>query len=105
MSDVIVYKNRTNKLRVNLGIDVSLDTITSEIREKALVSSPLIAAWTVTFVTNGTDGQLLLTIDNSLLGGVTAKSGFMDLKRVTGGEPIAVFSKPIKVVFQDTVTQ
>jgi hypothetical protein len=105
MSDVVVYKNRTNVLRVNLGIDVSLDTITSEIREKALLSSPLIATWVVSFVTNGTDGQLLLTLDNAFTGSILVKSGYMDLKRVTGAEPIAVFSKPIKVVFQDTVTQ
>lgn len=105
MSDVVVYKNRTNTLRVNLGIDVSTDTFTSEIRTKPSVTSSLIVAWTCSFVTDGVDGELLLTIDNSLLASITQEFGYMDLKRVTGGEPIPVFSKPIKVVFQDSVTQ
>lgn len=103
MSDVIVYKNRTNVLRVSLGFDVSSDTFESEIREKASVLTPLIATWTVTFLTDGTDGELVLTCDNSLLGAVTQKSGYMDLKRISGGEPLAVYA-PIRVVFVDTVT-
>lgn len=104
MADVIVYKNRTNVLRVSLGFDVSADTFESQIREKATVTSPLIATWTSTFLTDGTDGELVLTCDNSLLTAVTQKSGYMDLKRISGGEPLAVYA-PIKVVFIDTVTE
>ena len=103
MSDIIVYKNRTNVISVSLGANVSADTFQSEIREKALVTAPLIAAWTVAFATNGVDGELILTLDNSALAAVVVKTGYMDIKRISGGEPYAVFP-PIKVVFKDTVT-
>ena len=29
----------------------------------------------------------------------------MDLKRVSGGEPLAIFDKPLEVVFQGVVTE
>lgn len=103
MSDIIVYKNRTNTLRVSLGFDVSGDTFESEIREKQLVSSPLVATWSVGFLTDGTDGELLLTVDNSELSSVIVKSGYMDIKRISGGEPLPV-AAPMKVTFIETVT-
>lgn len=103
MSDIVVYKNRTNVISVSLGTDVSADTFASEIREKAFLDSTLLATWTVAFLTDGTDGELVLTIDDSALTEVTAKVGYMDIKRISGGEPYAVFD-PVKVVFKDTVT-
>lgn len=104
MSDIIVYKNRTNRITVALGSDVSADTFESQIRERALVTATLIAEWTVTFLTDGTDGELVLELDDSALLAVTTKTGYMDIKRISGGEPYAVFA-PIKVVFKDTVTE
>jgi hypothetical protein len=89
---------------VSLGTDVSGDTFESEIREKALVTAPLIATWTVEFLTDGIDGELVLTLDDSALLEVTQKVGYMDIKRTSGGEPYAVFA-PVKVKFQDTVTE
>jgi hypothetical protein len=101
---VAIYKNRTNILSVNLGVDVSNDTLVSQIREAANSTSPLIATWTITFLTNGVDGKLVFRLDDSVLTSITQKKGYMDIKRITGGEPIAVFSDPIQVVFKDTVT-
>ncbi len=101
---VLVYKNRTNVLRVSLGIDVSADTFESEIRQKSTVTSTLVATWAVSFLTDGEDGELVLTLDDSELEDVEVKSGYMDIKRVTGGEPLPVFP-PIKVSFIDTVTE
>lgn len=98
---VIVYKNRTNVLPVSLGYDVSGDTITSEIRTQ---SGTLIATWTVTFDSDGTDGEIILTLDNSALSSVLYATGLMDLKRVRGGEPYPVFAQPLEVEFVDTVT-
>ena len=103
MDDIVVYKNRTNVLSVSLGSDISADTFASEIREKAGVASPLIATWDVAFLTDGTDGELVLTIDDSALTAVTQKAGYMDIKRTTGGEPFQVFD-PIKVKFVEVVT-
>lgn len=104
-NQVIVHKNRTNTLQVNMGMDVSEDTITSEIRSDPDVEAPLIATWTVSFATDGTDGMLILVLDDSVTSQIEANGGFMDLKRVVGGEPVAVFDKPLEVVFRGTVTQ
>lgn len=101
---IIVYKNRTNIVTVNLGMNVSADTFSSQIRKTKVAGSTLLATWTVSFQTNGVDGMLLLTLDNSITSAITATTGYMDIKRTTSGEPIAVFSEPLEVSFRDTIT-
>jgi hypothetical protein len=103
-NEVIVHKGRTNVLEVRLGIDISADTFTSEIRTQPDQGSTLIASWTVTFSTDGTDGNLKLVLDDAITSTIDENSGYMDLKRVSGGEPIPVFDKPLEVVFRGTVT-
>lgn len=98
---IIVHKNRVNVITVSMGQDVSGDTITSEIRADPDSNSPLIAAWEVTFDTDGTDGELVLTMQDIE---ITANSGYMDLKRMAGGEPYPVFDRPLEVEFRGTVT-
>jgi hypothetical protein len=102
---VIVHKDRTNTIQINLGMDVSADTITSEIRSEPSVDSPLLAIWTVDFLTDGTDGKLILTLDNSITQDISASSGYMDLKRMVGGEPLAIFDRPLEVSFRGVVTE
>ena len=102
---VIVHKGRTNTLFVNMGIDVSADVITSEIRSEPNVESPLIMTWEVAFVSDGTDGKLVLTVDDLETSQIKANSGYMDLKRVIGGEPVPVFDRPLEVSFRGTVTE
>ena len=102
---VIVHKGRTNTLRIEMGIDVSPDTFTSEIRAEPTVDSPLIATWNVAFVTDGTDGELILTLDDVATKQIKANSGYMDLKRVSGSEPVPVFDRPLEVSFRGTVTE
>lgn len=104
-NQITVYKNRTNVKQVDLGFDVSGDVITSEIRAGKGVDSDLIATWTVEFVNDGTDGLLTLTIDDSNLQNITVRKGYMDMKRMSAGEPIGVFTKPIIVRFKDVVTE
>jgi hypothetical protein len=101
---VIVHKGRTNTLIINMGIDISERIITSEIRSEPTVESPLLATWTVTFVTNGTDGKLKLMLDDLATSQIDASSGYMDLKRVVAGEAISVFDTPLEVSFRGTVT-
>lgn len=103
-NEVVVHKGRTNVIRVHMGIDVSADTITSEIRSDPDVDSPLLATWIVAFETDGTDGKLILTLDDVVTSGIQANGGYMDLKRVTGGEPVPVFDRPLEVSFRGTVT-
>lgn len=101
MGELEVYKNRTNRVTVRLGIDVSGDTITSEIRT---ATGELIAEWTVTFDSDGTDGVLILTLLYSELTSVEYSEGLMDFKRVSGGHPLPVIKEPIEVKFVDSVT-
>ncbi len=104
MKQIIVHKGRTVVVPVSLGFDVSQDIITSEIRVGKSQTSDLIATWDVSFVTDGTDGELVLTLDNSVTEVITQTTGYMDIKRVTGGEPLSIFDEPLEVLFTDSVT-
>lgn len=103
-SKIIVHKGRTNTLAVSLGIDVTADTFTSQIRAEPEQTSELIATWVVTKKTTGADGELILKLDDTVTATIKATSGYMDLKRMNGGEPIAVFDQPLEVIFRGTVT-
>lgn len=103
-NQLIVYKGRTNIVPVSLGVDVEGDTITSEIRTEPNSESALIATWTVDVVTDGSDGEITLTLDNAVTSLISVDSGYMDIKRLVGSEPIPVFEKPIEVVFRASVT-
>jgi hypothetical protein len=103
-SKIIVHKGRTNIVTVSLGIDVSADTITSEIRQEPDQESELIATWVVSKPGGGADGELVLKLDDTVTKDIAATSGYMDLKRITSGEPVAVFDKPLEVSFRGSVT-
>ncbi len=98
---IIIYKGRTTVLPVDLGFDVSGDTITSEIRT---LGGDLIATWSVVFDGDGSDGKLILTLDDSVTALVEYSSGLMDFKRVSVGEPLPIIEYPIAVEFRETVT-
>lgn len=104
MNQIKVYKGRTKILPVSLGFDVSNDVITSEIRESKRPTSELIAEWDVRFATDGTDGELILTLDYTVTETIMKSKGYMDIKRISGGEPLNVFDAPLEVLFQETVT-
>ncbi|MET0786322.1 MAG: hypothetical protein ABWY25_06410 [Paenisporosarcina sp.] len=103
-SKIIVHKGRTNILTVSLGINVSADTIRSQIRSEPNQESPLIAEWLVTFKTTGADGELILRLDDNETRQIKANSGYMDILRITGSEPVPVFDQPLEVSFRGTVT-
>lgn len=102
--EIVVHKSRTNVVTVGLGIDVSEDTITSEVRSQPDIGSALIMTWDVEFATDGTDGELILTVDDVITAQIEANSGYMDLKRVSGAEPVPVFDTPLEVIFRGSVT-
>ncbi len=104
-NEVIVHKGRTNIIIIDMGIDVSGDVFTSEIRSEPNQEATLLATWQVVFESDGSDGRFILTLDDFITSEIRATSGYMDLKRVTGGEPIPVFDTPLKVSFRGTVTQ
>lgn len=99
---IIVHKGRTNVLPVSLGIDVSGDTLTSEIRTQG---GDLIATWGLVFDGDGSDGELILTLDDSITSEISHPSGLMDIKRVVNGEPVPVFDMPLEVEFRETITE
>ena len=101
---LIVHKGRTVIVPVSLGYDASDDVFTSQIRVDTDPTSTLIATWVVSFATDGTDGELILRLDNSITAVITKAVGYMDMKRMTGGEPVPVFDDPIEVLFKDVVT-
>jgi dihydrodipicolinate reductase len=99
-----VFKGYTTVLQVHLGIDVSEDEFKSQIRVNSDRTSDLIAEWEVSFATDGTDGELILTLDDSVTGVITHTTGYMDLVRISAGEPLPVFKDVLEVLFKDTVT-
>ncbi len=105
MKQVIVHKGRTTVVSVSVGVDVSQDAITSEIRDGKSQSAELIATWVVSFATDGKDGELILTLDDSPTPEITKRVGYMDLKRITAGEPLPVFDEPLEVIFKESITE
>lgn len=101
---IVVHKGRTVTIEISLAFSVAGDTITSEIRKGRSSSSPLIASWTVVIKPDGTNKNLILTLDNSTTSAITEKIGYMDLKRVSAGEPLPIFEDPLQVSFKDVVT-
>lgn len=104
MQRLVVYKNRTNRIRVDMKEDVSAMTLTAEIRTQPSHLSPLIATWTVQLVTDGTDGLVDLVLDNTIAAQIEADMGYTDIKKVVAGEPYPGFARPMEVYFQGTVT-
>lgn len=101
---LVIHKGRTNIVTAALAMDLSGETLTSEIRAKETVDSDLLATWQVEFETDGTDGRILMTLDNTETAGIEEKIGYMDIKRMRAGEPLSVFSEPLQVIFKDRIT-
>lgn len=105
MSNVlVVYKNRTNIVPVSVGFDVSGETFTSQIRLDPDEESLLLATWDVTFETDGTDGNLILTLDAADTSDIEVLRGWMDMKRDSAGSPLPVFERALEVEFRKAVT-
>lgn len=104
MNPIVVHKHRTVTLPVSLPYDVSQDFISSDIRKGRTHDSELICSWEVTKKTDGSDGELIFTLDDGVTETITDTFGYMDIKRVSNGEPIAVLMSPIVVEFREVVT-
>ena len=104
MSHITVRKNRTNIVEVQLSYDLSTSAITSQIRRGRSPDTALIAEWDVRYKTDGTDGCLIFTLDDSVTAEIEDKTGYMDILRMEEGEPITVLEYPLSVVFQEVIT-
>lgn len=105
MDQIVIKKGRTKVVSVKLPDDVSLDVITSQIRTGRTKTSTLIATWDVSFETDGSDGEVILTLDDSVTSEIAYKKGYMDMKRIIDGEPTDVFDHPLEVVFKSPITE
>lgn len=105
MKQVVVHKGRTNIISLSLGFDISDDEFASEIRAGKNRESTLIATWIPSFATDGVDGELILTLDDSVTQQITQSVGYMDVKHIKGTEPFPVFDDIIEVVFRETITE
>jgi hypothetical protein len=99
-----VYKQRMNIVTVSLGMDVSGETFTSQIRTEPDQDAELIAEWAVAFDTNGTDGELILTLTETDVADIELRRGWMDIKRNSSGASLPVFDRPLEVDFIGAVT-
>ena len=104
MTHITIVRGRTKTLTVKLSYPVDGDTLTSQIRVNQDPTSQLIATWQVDFKTDGTDGELVLTLDDVVTAAITQSMGFMDIKRVSDGEPLDVFDERLTVVIVNPVT-
>jgi len=102
-----VHKNRANTVQVSLNQDLSDPDLEvgAEIRTNPSVDAELIVTWDVSYFTDGTDGKLVLRLDEATSAAITHSSGYMDIKiEVEGVDQGPVFDKPIEVSFIGSVT-
>lgn len=104
-AQLVVQRNRTNRIPVNVGFDATGETFTSQIRAEESITSDELATWAVTFDTDGSDGELILTLEEADVSNIAKSYGYMDIKRVSGGKSLSVFNKPLEVLFQGVVTE
>lgn len=102
---IVIKRGRVKVVRFELGYDVSGDVLTSEIRSDKNTASALIATWEVSFENDGTDGKVLLTLDDSVTADIVKSDGWTDIKRVADGQAVPVFDDPIPVVIEGVVTE
>lgn len=99
---MVVHKGRVNTKTLKLNMDTTGETIKSEIRERPDIASPLIATWTVTEVDEATGEYNLFLDDSDSL--ITQATGFMDVIRISGGQPIPCFNRVLAIEFEGSVT-
>ena len=92
---------------MNFGFDVSADTISSQVREQADHTSPLIFEWEVDTSEAGT-GYITLSYDDTDRDNdqIAANDrGIMDIRRLSGGSAIKAHQGVIIVELEATPTE
>ena len=105
MTNLVFKKSRYNAVSVNAEMDLTGETITSQIRKGPEETSDLILAWTVTPVDLSL-GTFELSYNDStpdeIIAGVDR--GFMDIKRLTGSGDISLHDDLLVVEFRSMPT-
>lgn len=103
MSSIRIYRGRTARSTITLEYSVLGDIIRSQIRVAVNPTSKLIAEWDVDISPDGR--RITLTLDDLVTKNIVESGGYMDIKRVTGGEPVPVLDYPLPVVIMNVVTE
>lgn len=101
---VIIHRGLTNTIPLVLGYDTTGDTISSQVRSGPDRSYPRLLNFEVTVV-DESNGEYTLTIDDTFTSQIVVDTGYMDVLRITGGEPVPVFEEPLQVIFMGTVSK
>lgn len=101
---IIVHKNRNVTVGLNLGEDVSGNTFEGVIRASKDSDSTVLATWAIGFLTDGTDGEIVLTLEPEDTADIPYTIGWTDLKRIAGSESLPVFRSAVQVVFEESLT-
>lgn len=101
---ITVWKRRSITFEFALAHQIGDDIYTSEIRRGQSVNTPLIATWNVSVKPGGMNKTLIFSMDDSVTSLITVNYGWMDLKRVSNGEPLPVLNYSIPVLFKDVIT-
>lgn len=102
VNPIVIHRYRTERITVKLRNGVGSDPITSQIRTRVNPTSTKIADFEVDVSADGR--TIWLTLDDSVTREITVSGGYMDIKRISGGEPVNVIDTPIPVVFKNVVT-
>ena len=98
-SRLVFDKGSYNSWNVNANLDLTGQTVVSQIRVRPEETSDLILQWTVS-ITDAAAGEFTIYFNDSAntLGDVS--EGFMDIKRVTGSGDVRMHDEVIFVEFQ-----
>lgn len=103
---VTIIRGRSKTIEYVSQRDLSGSSYASHIRVQRHPESELIAEWDVDFVTDGTDGKLLLHLTAEQTAAIEASKGYMDIKALSTGLPedVEQITSIISVVFEWPVT-
>lgn len=91
MQKIEVPRGRTVVLDISLGFNVSGSEFLSQIRASKDPAAAVIATWDVSFETDGTNGNLVATMDDSVTSAIVENTGWMTLVKVNGSKHVPVF--------------
>lgn len=103
-NDIVVHRGRVKTIQIETNEDLLLYDVFSDIRVGTSKDTDLIASWTVSKLTDGSDGLLVLSLSSSITEDITQNYGYMDLKKVYDGKSYSIFKYPLKVMFYNIVT-
>lgn len=101
---ITVHKHRATVISFGFGIDLSQDTLTSQIRDSKNSTGNDLGFWDIQPLTDGTDGRYVFTFSPEKATLVTVDKGYMDVKRVSGGQPLTLMNRILTVEFKDVIT-